>query len=548
MTVFTIRDALGLAAFEQATLVAGKNGVDNAVRRVHIVDMPDATYAWAQGGELLLTAGAGLHQSPERQRDLIPQLVSKKLSGLGLSIGHYFQQTPPSMLASANALDFPIIELPPDVPFIDLTEAIFTQLLDRQHVLRERAAGVHRTLTELVLDGGSLDDLARALASILQRSITIESAAFDVLAAAKVGEVDEARTRSVSRGRTAPDVARHLVARGIYERLLKERRPTRIDPIPELGMHMERIVAPIIVAHDIIGYVWIIAGERPLNGLDELAVEHAATVAALIMFTERAVNAAEMTLRGDFFAQLLDVSDTTEPGLVERAHQLDFSLSGYYQVLLLHNQAAAGEGQSTLHHRIEHWLRDQHPALVAQRDQRVVVVLHGKRPIEGETIAKALIEKLRGHPAETLVIGIGQVIDNVPDLRRSYNQAAETLDTILALNRQEGIMSFDQLGLLYWLRHLPQGVLHENKFLNCIYELATYDKAHQSHLLETLETYLDMGTTSRDAANKLSVHRNTLAYRLERIEDLMNLDLRDPDCRINLHVAIKSYRLHSNQL
>ena len=62
--------------------------------------------------------------------------------------------------------------------------------------------------------------------------------------------------------------------------------PLHIDPIPDLGMTMERIVAPIIVAHEIYGYIWIIAGDRPLTALDELAIEHAATVAALILFPE----------------------------------------------------------------------------------------------------------------------------------------------------------------------------------------------------------------------------------------------------------------------
>ena len=199
-----------------------------------------------------------------------------------------------------------------------------------------------------------------------------------------------------------------------------------------------------------------------------------------------------------------------------------------------------------LHHRVEYWLRNQHPALVAQRDQRVVIVLHGKRPVEGETVARALLDAL-SHPAEQMVIGIGRVADDAQDLRDSYNQAAETLDTLLSLNWQEGIMSFDQLGLLYWLRHLPPGVLQENRYLDRVYELAAYDRAHDSDLLETLETYLDMGTTSSDAARKLSVHRNTLAYRLERIGELMKLDLQDPDCRVNLYVAIKSYRLHRDQ-
>ncbi|MEP7357201.1 MAG: helix-turn-helix domain-containing protein [Anaerolineales bacterium] len=46
-----------------------------------------------------------------------------------------------------------------------------------------------------------------------------------------------------------------------------------------------------------------------------------------------------------------------------------------------------------------------------------------------------------------------------------------------------------------------------------------------------------------EAAGTLTVHRNTLLYRLGRIGEIIDVDLRDVEQRLNLHVALKAYRL-----
>ncbi len=544
--MLTVREALQMPIFEQALLRAGAGGQTNVIRWVHIVDMPDATYEWAKGGELLLTAGFGLRGNTQRQHDIIPRLASRGLAGIVLSVGHYFERTPNVMCEAGDRLSFPIIELPSAVPFIEVTETIFSQIVNRQYMLLQRSEQIHRTLTELVLEGATLQDVAQTLAKILKRSITIESATFDVLATVQVGAVDKARMQSVAAGRTSPDVAARLIDFGIYKRLLHERRPLRVPAISELGMDMERIVAPIIVAHQIIGYVWIIAGERRLTDLDELALEHAATVAALLMYKERAVHEAEMTLRGDFFTQLLRTSVPPDSELVERAHQLDFRVDVAYQVLVMEGFAAVGEGTSSLPRRVENWLEDEHPALVVPRDTRVVIVLHSRRLPDGERIARQIASEL-SCPTESLLVGVGRPALNIGSLHTSYEQANEAADVAHQIGQREGVMLFDKLGVLHWLRHLPEHLFHDNVYVDAIQKLVKHDTAHRTKLLHTLEVYLDAGTVSTASAEILHVHRNTLHYRLERIEELIGIDLKDANVRLNLHVALKSYRLNCNQ-
>ena len=143
--MLTLRQALLLPCFEKARCVAGEAGLEAVVRRVHVVDIPDARYTWGQGA-LLLTAGYGLKDSPERQAALIPTLVAHGLVGLVVSTGWYFEQTPEVILEAAEAQGFPVIETPPEVEFITITERLYAEIVNEQLALRERADDIHRRM------------------------------------------------------------------------------------------------------------------------------------------------------------------------------------------------------------------------------------------------------------------------------------------------------------------------------------------------------------------------------------------------------------------
>jgi len=82
-----------------------------------------------------------------------------------------------------------------------------------------------------------------------------------------------------------------------------------------------------------------------------------------------------------------------------------------------------------------------------------------------------------------------------------------------------------------------------NAYLATIETLADHDRRTKGDLVRTLEAYLDSGGALAEAAGTLTVHRNTLLYRLGRIGEIIDVDLRDVEQRLNLHVALKAYRL-----
>lgn len=542
--MLTVREALKLPSLASARLVAGETGLDRPIRWVHIVDLPEPSFEWAKGGELLLTSGVSVQHHPERGEEFVRRIADRDLAGIVLSIGYGLDQVPEEMQRAADERGLPLIEAPPQLQFIDVTEEIFTQLVNQEQALRAQAEEIHESLMDLVLEGDSLQEVASALANILQRSITVENETFDVLAEARVGPVDEARKRSVAAGRTSPALAERLLERGIYDRLLEERRPLRVPSMPDLEMDMERIVAPIIVAHQIMGYVWIIAGDRKLTELDELAIDHAATVAALLMLKDREVQDAELQLQGDLLDQLLQLSAPVPASLVERVHQHGFQSNRPYQVMVIEGRPPAGEALLSWPRKVERWLtQETGPALVVPRDQQVVVVLQPAGPESAAELAHQLVESLT-HPAQPFRVGLGRTVDDLQGLKRGYSEALEALEVETALGRSRGVASFSQLGFMHWLHHLPQDVLEGNAYLHLVRRLEEHDVQHDSELMATLGAFLEAGSRQSAAAD-LNIHRNTLSYRLERIEAILNTSLEEPKVRQELRVALAAHQLSS---
>jgi sugar diacid utilization regulator len=71
--------------------------------------------------------------------------------------------------------------------------------------------------------------------------------------------------------------------------------------------------------------------------------------------------------------------------------------------------------------------------------------------------------------------------------------------------------------------------------------LRTFDEAEQAELLPTLEAFLAEGSI-HGTATQLSVHRNTVQYRLKRIEELTRIDLEDPETRFLVQLALRAHR------
>jgi len=527
---------------QSAQVVAGADGLDQLVQWPQIADIPGMS-DWLRAGDLLLTTAFALQEPVTRQRSLIRTLSQKGVVGMMVAVGRYFDHVPPPIRTIADDLGFPLIELPWQVPLLEIAKQISQQIITQQQELLSQSLNIHQTLTQLVLQGANLDAVAQALAQLLGRSVTIEDANLVLLAYASDGPEDEARQLSIRQLRTPRPLVKRLQESGILADLQRSPRPMRVSAKLAEEITMERIVAPVVAGGEVLGYVWVIIGQRPPIHLDFVAIEHAATVAALIIAKERAVQQATERRYDDLLDRLLDGKTDLTSAIVAEAQRLGLDLQRSYCVLLVSGSTLSPESLA----RVESFLRQTlrrggHSWLSRKRGDLVVVLDTEDIPLAREALARLQSEE------DGIAAGLGNRYPSLSDLYRSYREAREAANIHASLQLQTPLTSFQKLGLLHWLYRLPEEHWSENPYFAQIQALAEYDAQHRSELLHTLETYLDCGANASAASQTLFLHRSTLLYRLQKCQTVCQVNLSSAWERLNLHVAIKAWRLRSVKL
>jgi PucR family transcriptional regulator, purine catabolism regulatory protein len=130
----TVESLIGELGLE---LVSGHRSARAHVRWVHSTELPDPT-PWLKGGELLLTTGIQL-TGPKSQRELIGRLADHDIAGLGFATGLAHRRLPAALVTAADRREFPLFEVPYELPFIAITERAFAHLLDERYELLQRS-------------------------------------------------------------------------------------------------------------------------------------------------------------------------------------------------------------------------------------------------------------------------------------------------------------------------------------------------------------------------------------------------------------------------
>lgn len=152
----------------------------------------------------------------------------------------------------------------------------------------------------------------------------------------------------------------------------------------------------------------------------------------------------------------------------------------------------------------------------------------------------ALLDRLRGDTQTTINLGIGRYHPTLKGLAASYQDARAALSLGKRFSGQNQVHCLDGLGIAAFV-----GLSHERTKIDLAkYLLSPLDQ--ESELLETLDVFFFENCCLSTTASRLSIHRNTLSYRLEKITSLTGLDPRRFDEAMQIRLALFLRSLHGD--
>jgi purine catabolism regulator len=146
-------------------------------------------------------------------------------------------------------------------------------------------------------------------------------------------------------------------------------------------------------------------------------------------------------------------------------------------------------------------------------------------------------------PEQRLLGGVSSPAESLADWPRVYREAIRAMDLGKRLKLSNFVVEYGSLGvyqLLGGLESLPEVQAFTDDVIGPLIE---YDQQHRGSLVETLDSYYAHHGNISQTAETLFVHRNTLLYRLDRIQELTDHDLNQADTRLALQLALKFWQL-----
>jgi sugar diacid utilization regulator len=403
--------------------------------------------------------------------------------------------------------------------------------------------------------------LADGLAGRLGRAVLVDDRDLRLVAASEdFGDADPARVWSLLNRRTRPQDVR-------YEEIAGLTGPGYVPENPAVEL-WQRLCVPIRLRGLLLGFMWIIDRFGELT--QEQVADSASTAAEIgvLLHTRTLADGQDRARREELVQRLL--SQDADTAAIARDEAVDRGLlddDGQAAVLLIRHSAMDGtqpnsaepnnaEQDSALLLDVERLLprRTGMRTLAARWPRRATVIVTCRLGLlqqggkeggqRGEWLTgsvRALLDELG--KTGSWHLGAGGPVHGLNELSVARRQAEIALSTTgLSTTGGTGAACWPELSADALLAQFPRHSWADALLPDSVTRLLT-DPAVAA-LLPTLDTYLNCACDVRRTATELRIHRATLYYRLDRIEKICGLSLRDGGDRLLAHLALRLHRLY----
>lgn len=414
--------------------------------------------------------------------------------------------------------------------------------LAHENAMYRRMMLVCDRIGDAALRGEPPAALTRRFAGLVERTVVLLDASFRVIADAS-GGADEAHPWTPGDGHAAR----------LLSRLARERRTMRVPTVPGSSLGRGFVAAPVTMGDTTLGYLLVAdpPGTEESDDVGLFITNGAATLFALPLAQRRPTvdlghRHRAVTLDALVSGTFLDAQDARRK-LTELGQAEDQS----FRVGLVAARAADGRRRRLVRSSdaadelARHVAVRVPEAVTAVRGTDMVLLLPaaaGDRSDATDRAARALrVAAEVGDPAacDQLTCGLSESLDRPESAPRGLQQAAHAIDVGVRIGRAGQVVGHDDLGIYRLLLQIGDMRQLSDFAEEVLGELITYDATHRLDLVGTLSVYLRELGSLKQTARWLRVHKNTVSYRINRIEELTGLRVNDAEDRLAAHIAVK---------
>lgn len=490
-------------------LLGGAAGVGREVDLVLTTELEDP-FPWLSRGELVLTTGMRLPSGSRERAAYLRGFDECGVAAVGFGTGLTYAEVPADLVAAADVIGIPLIEVPLPTPFAAVVKKVTARVAELQYDALLRASRAQPRMTRALVRSGA-HAIVRELAGSLSATVLVID---------PTGAVTECHPE-------CPDPA---LLRAV-------RAALAADPAGSASsVRTETSGASITHQHISAGGrshgELVVVTAAPLSGVDQILLGHANSLLALDFEKPARLQATRHLLNSQALGLLLNTETDLAPARALLAPAAD--AQGRIRVLVAEcDSAAAVSGvRIALEAAVA---RTGHPLFMHTTDQRVLVVLPGaggagfarRIAIEIDIATRKLIRTgLSGsHPLDELTLAA----DNAALAASVAERGGAPAEFAAMAGRS--LLSFDATRQV--LDAMAETVLTP---------IADHDRVNGTDLLGSLHAFLESNGQWESAAAMAGVHRHTMRKRIATAQSLLGCDLDNARVRAELLLAILAHR------
>jgi PucR family transcriptional regulator, purine catabolism regulatory protein len=560
--LLTVKDLFEIKSIDGLKIVAGEQGINNEISIVNIIENPEA-FDWLSPNELLLSTGYIFKDNEELQNRIIKELSEINCAGLVVKMKRYFDTLPQNMIDQANRLGLPLIELPFEYTLSKVISIINEKASGRYDLLNRKTLDMHNLFFRITLEGGGIEKISSLLSETIMNPIVLVDKDWKLLHFTEHidNKVPLAYCLDLTKNRP------------VFNRAFIESIPNDISDIKKSikriynleEMEIKCRILPVAVANYIYGYIIVWQTVKELSEFDYIILEQASTNMALERIKAREIEEVKLKIRQDFFDDLLTGKITSGDTLqsLSELHGLNTTYKYYCIVVniesqdqnqyedfiarkvhlenktrkcveLVYEYSNLANGEITCFHRNNRII-----ILIGQSENRPSITINEAKKYAND-IYLVLNKQI---PKSTLLIGIGSQYETINLLHKSFSEANESIRLMQKFEDKGGISHFEDHSVYHFLDSNIKDMELEAFFMKSLGTIYDHDRLHGTSYIVTLENFFSNNLNISETAKAMFLHRNTLIYRIDKIKEILNSDLKNSEELLQLQIALKIFRL-----
>lgn len=324
----------------------------------------------------------------------------------------------------------------------------------------------------------------------------------------------------------------------IIENLVKSKAPYILEQ--GVGEKIRRICAKITINQKIAGYYTVLEYNKPFEDSD---IELASLICdAISSEMQKYSNLSDIKDPAfeNFIIDLLDNKITSADVVAERCKSLDRQMAGKYYLLSI-NIDNYDHTRSLIPYMRDYLEKIISGARAVAYHNHIIVIIgyDGEKLFNKENLQN-LIEFLRKNKMRA---GLSQCFDDFFNLRKYYKQSVECLKVGYKVNKRETFYMYDDYAM-----HIMINICSKHQDITdfchpALLNLIEYDKKHKTNYVGSLLAYINHAKNLISAADALFIHRNTMSYRIGKIQKIAGIDFNNDNLLMQIFLSYKILNL-----